>query len=90
MGFFIPILFAAFVLPSSVVAQSNSSLVYNVLDYGAVGDGYNDDTNVMLNLLAQLFLSLSLSLYIYIYVCIQSGFHAIILHRRNKSTDIRR
>ncbi|XP_027169664.1 probable polygalacturonase At1g80170 [Coffea eugenioides] len=45
MGFFIPILFAAFVLPSSVVAQSNSSLVYNVLDYGAVGDGYNDDTN---------------------------------------------
>nr|XP_027122359.1 polygalacturonase-like [Coffea arabica] len=42
MGVFIPILFAAFVLPSSVVAQS---FVYNVLDYGAVGDGYNDDTN---------------------------------------------
>lgn len=58
MGIFFPILFAAFVLPSWVVAQSNSSLVYNVLDYGAVGDGYNDDTNVMLNLLAQLFLFL--------------------------------
>ncbi|KAL3501921.1 hypothetical protein ACH5RR_036370 [Cinchona calisaya] len=54
MEFFASIFLIALLLPPLVVtAQFNSSPVYNVVDFGAVGDGITDDTNISGEIVAE-------------------------------------